>query len=115
MSAARTVRAAARRLRRAPTFAAAAALTLTLGLGAAVAVFAVVDAVLLRPLPYARPDQLVDLSHVISLSGATAVDQSDATFLYYRRENRVFTGVGAYRATAAQLGAVLGTNGAGDD
>ncbi|MEP6492111.1 MAG: ABC transporter permease [bacterium] len=94
-----------RRLVRAPAFTLAATLTLTLGIGGAVAVFTMVNGVLLRPLPYDRPERLVDLSHVITISGLTSIDQSDATYLLYRRDNHVFTDVGAYRSTAVNLGA----------
>ena len=107
---ARQARTAARRLRRAPAFSITAALTLTLGIGATTAVFSLVEAVLLRPLPFARPEQLVEISHTLSVQGVTNVDQSDATYLYYRAANHVFTNVGAYQSTAVNLSAT----GAGD-
>src|SRR5215207_6791102 len=97
-------RLALRRLGRAPAFAVAAALTLMLGVGATTAVFSVINGVLLRPLPYQRAERLVDLSHTITVSGVSSVDQSDATFLFYRRANHVFSDVAAYRVVSVNVG-----------
>lgn len=104
----RGVRHAARRLARAPAYSAAAVLTLMLGIGATTAVFSIVNGVLLRPLPYAESHRLVDLSHTLAISGITHVDQSDATYLYYRRANHAFTDVGAYQPAAVTLGRLDG-------
>ena len=103
------LRQSARRLARAPGFTLSAMLTLMLGIGGTTAVFTVVNGVLLRPLPYAHSDQLVDLSHTLAVAGILHVDQSDATYLVYRANNRVFSEVGAYEATSAN---VLASSGA---
>ena len=65
------VRHAFRQLVREPAFTVAALLTLALGVGANVAVFAVVEAVMLRPLPYASADELVILNHRDQRTGIT--------------------------------------------
>ncbi len=103
---------AARRLRRARVFTTTAVITLALGIGGASAVFTVVNGVLLQPLPYGHPEQLVDLSHSIVLSGPIGIDQSDATYLTYRAENRTFSDVGIYRATAVNMGGLSRSSGA---
>jgi putative ABC transport system permease protein len=97
------IRHAARRLARTPGFTAAATLTLAFGIGGASAVFTVVNGVLLRPLPYPHAERLVDLSHTLAVGGVMHVGQSDATYLLYQRDNRVFTAVGIYRATSVNM------------
>jgi predicted permease len=67
--AARNLRFALRQLRQAPAFAAAAILTLALCIGANTAIFSVVDAVLLRPLPYPHPEELAEVATVVRGAG----------------------------------------------
>ena len=98
------LRRAGRRLGRAPVFAVTAVLTLALGIGATTAVFSLVDGVLLRPLPYPQAARLVDLSHTLEVHGLTRVDQSDATYLYYREASHAFSDVGAWRTVTVNLG-----------
>ncbi|HEY4303182.1 MAG TPA: ADOP family duplicated permease [Gemmatimonadaceae bacterium] len=108
---ARDLRHAGRRLSRRPAFAISAALTLALGIGGATAAFTVVNAVLLRGLPYPDAERLVDFSHSITLGGNTThIDVSDATYLLYRRDQRVFDDIGVYRSTAVNLVASPSTN-----
>jgi putative ABC transport system permease protein len=82
----RDLRYAARTLRRQPGFAAATVLTLALAIGATTAIFTVVDATLLRPLPFPQPDRLVQIGR--SFQGDFGSSVSPPKFLHWRREGR---------------------------
>lgn len=98
------LRFAARRLRRAPSFAAAVVLVLALGVGATTAVFSVVNGILLEPLPFPEPGRLVRLRHTVRDAGAVTVDQSDASVMLYQSDARAFDGVAAWRFADGILG-----------
>jgi len=90
------VRHAFRQLRKAKGFTVSAALTLALGVGASTAVFAVLDAVVLRPLPYAEPDRLMAFRSM-DRRGPHPTSLSYPTFFDFRAENRVFEHLVSYR------------------
>ena len=89
---AQDLRGGARMLRKNPGFSLIAILTLALGIGANTAVFSVVNAVLLRSLPYPEPDRLVRLSHY--LEGGDMADGAD--FLRWRDQAKAFEKIAAF-------------------
>jgi putative ABC transport system permease protein len=86
-----------RTLARTPGFTVAAVLALALGIGATTAIYSVVDAVLLRPLPYRAPDRLAVLLH----RGRNPV--APGNFLDWRRDARNFEAMGAAEFWQANL------------
>src|SRR5262245_61890802 len=81
----------ARMLMKKPGFTSIAVVTLALGIGANTAIFSVVNAMLLRPLPYDRPEQLVALYTASPTPGYPRDGLSEAEFIRLRQENRSFT------------------------
>jgi putative ABC transport system permease protein len=95
------LRFAIRGLARRPGFTAVAALTLALGIGANTAVFSVVNAVLIRPLPYVHPDELVLIWGTQGAEGGQGVVYPD--YLDWRARNHTFAEMGAFRSQSVNL------------
>ncbi len=95
------IRFAARLLMRRPGFTAIAVLSLALGIGANTAIFSVIDAVLLRPLPYAQPDRLVRLYETAPQMPLSSV--APANFRDWQEQNHVFSQLAAFGLTDLNL------------
>lgn len=93
------LRFALRQLRKSPGFALMAAGIMALGIGANTAIFSVVHAVLLQPLPFRDVDRVVQIWHTppqTSFPGMTRFAVSAANFLDWQRQNHVFEGMALY-------------------
>ena len=97
---------AARTLRRNPGFALVAMVTLALGIGANTAIFSVVHTTLLQPLPFAHPEQLVELRQTESAPGDYPLTGED--YLDWRAQNSTFRDMSLYSW-------VIGMNASGTD
>src|SRR5687767_15275760 len=103
MSLSSVIRPAWRSLRRSPAFTVTATLTLVIGIGAAVAIFALVNGVLLRPLPYGAPDRLVTVYHDLSAVGLAKGNQTAATYFTYQKLARSLEAIGVYQREAENV------------
>jgi putative ABC transport system permease protein len=93
---AQDLRYGARALRKSPGFALVAVVTLALGIGANTAIFSVVDAVLLRPLPYPEPERLVMLWTTMKSQGISQSGSAMPDYREWRDQTRSFEGLGAF-------------------
>jgi predicted permease len=99
------LRVASRMLRRNAGFALAAIGSLALGIGATTTIFSVVNAVMIRPLPYPQPDALVGIWHSAQFQGVTSgnIRLSSTMYLAYREHNQTFQEFGVWHSGAANV------------
>ncbi len=93
-----------RSLKRRPSFTLAAMLTLAIGIGVNTAIFSLLYAVLIQPLPFQEPDQLVSLHRTKPEWGPLSQSSvSYPDFVTWRNENRVFQDMAAYHSATINL------------
>ena len=91
-------------LRKSPGFTVVAVLTLALGIGANTAIFSLVDTILLRPLPYRNPGQLVIVSESLPhMGGDSEIGVAAGEYLDYRDRNHSFMQTAAYEEAGFNL------------
>ncbi len=99
----RDLRQVLRRFAREPLFTAVTVLTLALGIGAATAVYSVVDGVLLEPLPYDHPRELVSIFHAAPGLDVDRIPDARATHLVYQEASRSFSSMALHAGTQVTL------------
>src|SRR5271170_2661388 len=85
-----------RRFSRAPLFTAITLLTLAIGVGANTVIFSVVEGVLLKPLPYPHPEQLIGVWHSAPGIGLTQLNMSPSIYFIDREQNTTLQDIGVY-------------------
>jgi len=99
----RDLRYGVRMLCKNPGFTIIAAVTLALGIGANTAIFSVIDGVLLEPLPYPNPEELVAVWHTAPGLNIKDLNSSDSSYFIYREQSRTFQDIGLYRKDSVNL------------
>lgn len=92
-----------RRLGNAPLFTAITLITLAVGIGGFTAIFSVLDGVLLKPLPYPHPDELVGIWHSAPGLGVEDVNMAPSNYFIYREQNKTFADVGLYNGDSVSV------------
>jgi putative ABC transport system permease protein len=97
------IRYGARMLRKSPVFTLVVIVTLALGIGANTAIFSVINAVLLQPLPFSQPDRVVSIFETSSRLGTDRETLSPANFRDLASQNQVFSSAAVYLRTPGAL------------
>ena len=100
------LRFAIRQLRKSPGFTIVAIVTLALCIGANTAIFSVINAVLLRPLPYPNPDRLIIVTETDANQPSISVSFPD--YLDWKKENTVFENIAVSRRETSNLSGLQG-------
>jgi predicted permease len=97
------LRQAARRLVRAPLFTVITLVTLAAGVGANTLVFSVLESVLLKPLPYPRPEELVGVWHTAAGLNIDNLNMSPSNYFIYREQGQTFQDIGIYQGDSVSV------------
>jgi putative ABC transport system permease protein len=103
------LRIATRHLRKSAVFTATAVFMLALGIGATTAIFSIVEAVLLRPLPFPQPGRLVSLSDILQGADVGGNGEAGVTphdIRNYTRDTHSFESLGGYQQTGYELSGI---------
>ena len=86
-----------RRLGRAPLFSAITLITLAAGVGGNTVVFSVLEGVLLKPLPYPKPSELIGVWHTAPGINIADLNMAPSNYFIYREQNQSFQDIGVYQ------------------
>src|ERR1700753_1456812 len=92
-----------RRLSRAPLFTAITLITLAVGVGANTVIFSVVEGVLLKPLPYPHPEQLIGVWHTAPGIGLNEVNMAPSIYFIDREQNPTLVDIGVYTGDSMDI------------
>jgi predicted permease len=92
-----------RRLARAPLFATITLITLAAGVGGNTIVFSVLESVLLKPLPYPKPNELIGVWHTAPGINVLDLNMAPSNYFIYREQNKTFQDIGAYQGDSVSI------------
>src|ERR1700731_816504 len=92
-----------RRLVRSPMFTAISLLTLAIGIGANAAIFSVIEGVLLKPLPYPHPEQLIALWHTAPGVNIKDLNMAPSLYFIYSEQSHVFQDVSMWETGTSSV------------